>query len=90
MPNSKKQQLVSLTQIRKELKGMTFNPRTPGPMKIIAEQGSPEYYECRAMEEIAHAQYCRQSIGTDPSGLDDYRDHLITAVRLLILAKLSV
>ncbi|KKN32660.1 hypothetical protein LCGC14_0811520 [marine sediment metagenome] len=63
-------------------------------MKVISEQGSPEYYELRAIEEIHAARSIRNHIGQDPSGGDAYRKmgyhkHMIKAIQLLILAWLN-
>ena len=85
MKKSKKNTNVSLTKIRTLLKEVAFNPRTPGPMSIISEVGSVEYYECRAIEEIRTAQSIRTHIGTD---LGDYHQALIKAIQLLLLARL--
>lgn len=46
--------MTSLTQIRKILKQAVFNPRKPGPMKIVAEMGNSQYYKMRAIEAISN------------------------------------
>ena len=81
---SKKNTGVSLTQVRGILKQVVFNPRSPGPMKIIADQGSPEYYELRAIEEIHMAR----SIRTYYYTTGGYAIHILKAIQLLILAQL--
>ena len=58
----------SLTAVRKVLREAQFNPREPGTMKIVAEQGSPEYYLHSAIVAIEQAkthsgeQYINQAI----------------------------
>lgn len=56
---------TSLTQIRKILSQSAFNPRKPGPMKVIADVGDPNYYRQRALELITHdgKQNIKQAIG---------------------------
>lgn len=49
-------QKCSLTQIRKTLQQCQFNPKEPGPMKVIADTGNKEYYLLRAMETIQGAR----------------------------------
>jgi hypothetical protein len=62
----------SLSKILMEVK---FDPKEPGPMKVIASMEDPKYYRQRAIEEIVD------------SGLQaDQRTHLIRAIRLLLLA----
>lgn len=93
MPKSKKNLKISLKKIRELLKAVVFNPRKPGPMAIISDQGSPEYYELRAIEEIHAARNIRKNMQTDPSGGDGYRSltyhrHIVKAIQLLLLARL--
>jgi len=95
MKNSKKKQPASLTQVRGLLKEVVWNPRTKGPMSIISDVGGSEYYECRAIEEIREAQSIRKHISTDPCGGDGFRTgnyhaSINKAIRLLLLARLSV
>jgi len=44
---------TSLTQIRDILRSCQFNPKKPGPMKVIAEVGNPQYYRLRAIELLS-------------------------------------
>lgn len=92
MSKSKKKSSVSLTKIRTALKEAVFNPRKPGPMQIVADQGSPEYYELRAIEEIHAARVIRQSITfkTHDPEEPQYHQHINKAIQLLILARLNV
>ena len=77
----------SLTQIRTLLKEVVFNPRKTGKMSIISEVDSCEYYELRAIEEIHAARSIRIDITPET---DEYHQHIITAIRLLLLARTSV
>lgn len=43
---------VTLTKIRKVLRDAAVNPRKPGPIRIIADVGNPDYYDNRAIEAI--------------------------------------
>lgn len=43
---------VSKTQITKILNDCKFNPRVPGPLKVIADVGNTDYYCRRAIEFI--------------------------------------
>jgi len=62
----------SLSSILMEAK---FDPKEPGPMKVIASMEDPKYYRQRAIEEIVD------------SGLQvDGRSQLIRAIKLLVLA----
>ncbi len=47
-----KQPTVSATQIRKTLNDCKFNPRKPGPLKIVADLDHPNYWMLRAVENI--------------------------------------
>ena len=95
MKKSKSKSKISLTAIRTLLKEIPFNPRKPGPMAIISDVGSPEFYELRAIEEIHNARSIRQNMDTDPSGGDGFRlgcyhQHINKAIQLLLLARLNV
>jgi len=90
MTKSKKNVHVSLTKIRNLLKEAVFNPQTMGPMKIVSEQGSPEYYELRAIEEIYAARDIRIRIAPGPGPFANhfsYDAHIIKAIQLLLLAR---
>jgi len=57
---------VSLTKIREILRKCQFNPRKPGPMKIIADMDDAKYYRLRAIELISTAatdKQIQQAIG---------------------------
>lgn len=93
MKNLKQKPSVCLTQIRNFLKKVVFNPRKPGPMQIISDVGSAEYYELRAIEEIHAARSIRQDMETGSNGSyenDTYIDHIVKAIQLLILSRLNV
>jgi len=86
MSKSKKNYNVSLTKIRALLKEIPWNPKTPGPMSIISDVGSAEFYEHRAIEEIRAASVSRTSIEDGAR----YWSHICKAIQLLLLARLSV
>ena len=91
MKKSKKNSPISLTKIRNLLKEIPWNPKTPGPMAIISDVGSVEFYEHRAIEEIRAAQVLRNEYLTERVGEDDvYHQHINKAIQLLLLARLSV
>lgn len=46
---------ATLTKIRKAVKDAVFNPRKPGPMKIIADINDPDYC-CKRAAEILMQQ----------------------------------
>lgn len=63
---------ITAKQIKKVLTDSYFNPKLPGPMRIIAEVGSEEYYITRTREII--------------SSPDPTLDSLRMAIQLLVLA----
>jgi hypothetical protein len=67
----------SKTAIIKILRECVFDPREPGPMKIIADVGNQEYFITRAIELLS----------TEKQLL--IQDELIQAIRLLVLAKMA-
>ncbi len=91
MKNSKQSGLPSLTQIRTLAKEAVFNPRTPGPMSIVADVNSQEYLTNRAVEEIRMAQNLHEAAKKltkrTASVEGQYQTHLNTAIRLLLLAR---
>lgn len=52
-PKNKK---VSLKAIKKVLASCAFDPKVPGPMKIIMDSGNKEYFLMRAVECIHEAK----------------------------------
>lgn len=75
----------SLTRIRRLLKKIVFDPKKPGPMKIIAAMEDTTYYERRAQVLIEEARAIRLS--DDASG--DYEQRIIQAIQMLVLAGLN-
>jgi len=71
----------SLTEIRKVLREMAFNPKKPGPMKIITDQRNQQYWTHRAMEAI------QMSLVT--ADHEDYQNQLTMSIRLLTLCKIE-
>jgi len=76
MKKSKKPSQLTLTAVRAAAKDIPFNPRTNKWWGIITDVGSREYYEHRAMEAIHAARE------------GDYDAHMLTAIRLLLLARI--
>lgn len=64
----------SKTRIKQILRDCAFDPRRPGPLAIITEVGTRDYYECRAIELIREAQ------------LGNHKESLQKAIALLALA----
>jgi len=70
---------VSKTQIVKILNDCKFNPRKPGPLKVIADVGNTDYYCRRAIEFIKDAKQEELHPG-------DKENYLTNAIALLALA----
>ncbi len=66
---------ITKTKITQILNACKFNPRIPGPLKIIADVGNNEYYKSRAIEFI-----------TGANGIADDKEDLEYAISLLALA----
>ncbi len=75
---------ITYTQIKAFLNRCVWNPRIPGPLKIISEIDNAEYYEQRAIEFIKEAN-CLNTI--NDLTLANYDDKIIKAVQLLALAR---
>lgn len=67
------------TQIRNVLKAVTFNPKKPGPLKVIVESGNVDYFYQRAVEQLRMAQQLR---GNGQSGAQE----ALVAMQLIALA----
>lgn len=67
---------ITKTQISKILNDCKFNPRIPGPAKIIADVGNYEYYIKRAIE-ILQVTLASEDLG---------ESNLQQAIALLALA----
>lgn len=89
MKTSKNVSNITLTNVRKVLKAAIFNPRKPGPMKIVSEVGSREYYELRAIEEIHAARVLRSEPEVTFVTPRCYQQHINKALQLLALAALT-
>lgn len=83
---TKKQKLVSATQLRKTLSQCVFNPRQPGPMKVVTQMDNPEYWMLRSVEETMKAQDIFKW-ETDEADREKLLKHLEQAIQLLGLAK---
>lgn len=75
---------VNQRRLAKILAESAFTPSEPGPLRVIMEQGSPDYYEMRAMEMVAEA---RLAIKDTPSNTEAYAAKMRTAISLLALAR---
>ena len=47
---------MNKTQIAKKLRDSVFAPNKPGPLKIIADVGSSDYYIKRAIEMLRQSE----------------------------------
>lgn len=72
--------MTSARQIQSALSAAKFDPRKPGPMKIVADQGSPEFWLLRANEFIAEVR-------SDSKITEDTINKLNKAMGLLALVK---
>ena len=66
----------SLSKLRAVLKEVPFNPKTPGTMKIVADQGDSGYY-LRAATVCIHDALNKVHVSKN----------ILHAIRLLILAE---
>ncbi len=71
----KKVHQMNQKQIKTLLNESLFNPKLPGPMKIVAEISNLDYFKCKAIELI------KQSSFSSP------QDCLRDAISILILAR---
>jgi len=77
-PSAKPKQ-ATITGIREQLKKVVFNPKKPGPMKIIADMDDANYFEMRAIELIQEARAIRIAEA------DGYDQTIIKAMQLMVL-----
>lgn len=84
LKNSKSLNNPTLSKIRAMLREASFNPRVPGPMKIVSEQGNSSYFECRAMELISEAIAAREA-----KNIAAYQHIMTKAIQLVALAKIN-
>ena len=84
LKNSKNLNNPTLSKIRAILREASFNPKVPGPMKIVSEQGNSSYFECRAMELISEAVAAREA-----TNIKAYHATITKAIQLLALAKIN-
>lgn len=73
---------VTAKQIQQTLSNCRFNPKTKGPMKIVADVANPFYLEGKAHELIAEAGRFR----TEEFDMETYRNLLTQAIQVLALA----
>lgn len=63
---------------------VSFNPRTPGPMKVVADMEDSGYYAKRAIECIMEADTARIC-----DEKDMFQKQMTKAMQLLLLAKFN-
>jgi len=73
-----KKRPISLKALRKQLTKTMFDPREPGPMKIIADVGNIQYYVMRGIE---FSHMANQAVTSDDAAV-----HLRNAMRCMLLA----
>lgn len=71
---------ISKKLVSEIARGLIFDPKEPGPMKVIAQSDNSNYLEHRIVEELSRAQAAR--IADD---FEQYREHIKMSGRLLIL-----
>ena len=74
---------ISKTAVKLMLREIAFDPRKPGPMKIVSDLEDSNYYEQRALEEIMGA---RALLGSSKESESLYKEMMYKAIRLLLLA----
>jgi len=79
--NMPKKQAPSQTSLRKVLAESAFDPRVPGPLKVIADNDNVFYLTERAIEFVREGQQ---------GGPTEYEEGLTKAIGLLALAKLRI
>lgn len=75
------------TLLSKTLNEAKFNPKTPGPMKIVADLCDPHYYEIRAVELILEAAEIRKHQPKWWRNNERYHIALNTAIQFIALAR---
>lgn len=88
MANQKKVKNPSRTKLLGLLRESAFDPRKPGPLKVIADNSSTEYLELRAVEMIQRAQTdAVDDLLTTDERYKECDSHLAQAISLLVLAR---
>ena len=64
---------ISLTQMRKQSQKLPFNPKVPGPMKVVTQMQDRKYWTQRAAELLLS------------STEDDFEDDLRMAAKLILV-----
>lgn len=83
----KKSSKQSLTRFRDVVNKAKFNPNKAGQLKLLVDVDNPDYYEEQAILIIREAQRIRRNPGIPTQ---DYTNHMVDAIRLLLLAEGSV
>lgn len=89
---SRRTKVPSRKSLRETLNESAFDPREPGPLKVIVESADANYYEQRAMEYIREARAAVAPFSGSQEGTqagDTYNDCMTNAIALLGLAKLT-
>ena len=86
MKNTKKPRPISMTALKATLRSAAFNPRTPGPMKIVAQMDNPSYWMLRAAETTLQAEELFQC-ELDEEDREQLLKMLDQGIQLLALAR---
>ena len=78
-----------MTALKKTLLLAVFDPRSPGPMKIVVDTTSIQYLELRAVELIHEARQALEDefVTEQEQRAKDYNDKMSKAIGLLGLAQ---
>jgi hypothetical protein len=82
-----KPRVPTATLLTKLLNEAKFNPKTVGPMKVVADLSDPGYYETRAIELILEAKEIREHQPKWWRNNERYHVALNTAIQFLSLAR---
>jgi hypothetical protein len=77
----------SRTRLTTILREAAFDPRKPGPLKIVADNSSVDYLELRAIEAVEQArQSVSDSLLTPEEQTEEYESLMKQAMGLLALS----
>ena len=95
----KKSSNVNITNVRKLLKKVVFNPNSPGPLQVVSQTGNPSYFETRALEYVEEARLDRMEARNLPidnimemfqDPREQYKQKLTRAMQMLLIAMMKV
>ncbi len=78
----------SATLINKVLSEARFNPKIPGPLRVVCDHSDPHYCELRAMELIQEAKNIREHQPKWFRNNVRYHECLNTTIQLMALARI--